>query len=164
MGRQNDNDKRAWEPINGSDQILITLNQLTFRFKLEKQMKVEIAIPYSSLPRTNVECPTVACPVLRGLKHCLDEIDNTIKPVLVWMHHYDPLLHQPLQMEHTILALGPFGGKKYNYKMVAGKCVLFRMGRQACTSSDMCWLPAYLTAVLRPSFLHLYWNEELTEA
>lgn len=69
-----------------------------------------------------------------GLKHCLDEIDNTIKPVPVWMHHYDPLLHQPLQMEHTSVAQGPFGREKYNYKRLARKCVLFTMCRQACTS------------------------------
>lgn len=79
------------------------------------------------------------------LKHCLDEIDNTIKPLPVWMHHYDPLLHQPLQMEHTSLALGRFAAKKYNYKRLAWKCVLFRMCRQPCTSSDMCELPAHIS-------------------
>lgn len=52
----------------------------------------------------------------------------------------------------NILAPGPCGWtkkkKKYNYEGLAGKCVLFTMLRQVCTSSDMCGLPAYLTVIL----------------
>lgn len=87
-----------------------------------------------------------------GLRHCLDEIDNTIRPFPVWMHHYDPLLHQPLLMKQHSSSRAVWSDKKkkkkYNYEGLAGKCVLFTMLRQVCTSSDMCGLPAYLTVIL----------------
>lgn len=93
--------------------LLKTLaGQLANHFRLEKQMRAKIAIPHGS-PHP-CKCREADSNVSRavGLKHCLDEIDNTIKPVPVRMHHYDPLLHQPLLVEHTSLALGTFGREK----------------------------------------------------
>lgn len=60
--------ERGWELKDGGVQILIktSSDQLTHRFRLEKQMKVKIAIPHGSLPNTNAECLTVACPELWG--------------------------------------------------------------------------------------------------
>lgn len=59
----------------------------------------------------------------------------------------------------NILAPGPFGQtkKKYNYEGLARKCVLFTTHRQACTSSDMCGLPAYLTVILHQA---AHWSRD----
>lgn len=93
-----------------------------------------------------------------GLRHCLDEIDNTIRPFPVWMHHYDPLLHQPLLMkQHSSSRAFWTDKKKYNYEGLARKCVLFTTRRQACTSSDMCGLPAYLTVILHQA---AHWSRD----
>lgn len=60
-----------------------SFSKLTYHLKLGKQMRVKIIILRGSLFSTNAKCLTVACPELKGLKHCLDEIDNTIKLVRV---------------------------------------------------------------------------------
>lgn len=76
--------ERGREPRDGGARILIktSSNQLTHRFRLEKQMKVKIAIPHGSLSNTNAVSDSSMSRAV-GLKHCLDEIDNTIKPVPV---------------------------------------------------------------------------------
>lgn len=43
-------------------------------------MKVKIVIPQGLLRYTYTECPDSRMSRAVGLRHCLDEIDNTIRP------------------------------------------------------------------------------------